>query len=563
MKINLECNRYAVNFNSEVISKEYHDVIIIGSGIAGVYTALDISPEYEIAILTKETIEISTPVLAQGGIAVSLDKKDSPELHFRDTISAGAGLCNEESVWVLVNEAEKNIRQLCRYGVNFDQRIPGELALTREAAHSMNRIIHAGDTTGKEVCDKLISVVRTKENVGIFERTFAVDIITRGDGSCAGVLAYDEDKSEYRIFFSNVVICAAGGFGQLYAHTTNPEIATGDGLCMAFRAGAKLTDMEFIQFHPTVLNHPANKSFLISEAVRGEGAVLRNSLGQRFMQDYHEKMELAPRDVVTRAIFEEMRRTGSPNVYLDITFKEKEYLENRFPNIYKTCLKYGIDISKDFIPVAPAEHYCMGGIRTDIYGRTGIKGFYACGEAACTGIHGANRLASNSLLEGLVFGHKIGSEVSAILKEKTAEASGFDMKINYIVPRKKTGICHQETRDKIRRIMTDKVGIIRSGGSMEEAKAEMRQLWNIYSGAAHESVAEIEIENMLMLAMLVIDAALMRKESRGAHYRKDFSVTDDENWKKSIDEVRSAADVLSGIDGCKAEGGGEKWLEQA
>ena len=547
----LKCNRYAVDFDTREIEQEHHDVVIIGSGIAGVYTALDISPEYDIAILTKQTIEISNSVLAQGGIAVSLDKKDSPELHFNDTISAGAGICNEESVWVLVNEAQKNIRQLCKYGVNFDQGSKGELALTREAAHSMNRIIHAGDTTGKEVCDKLISVVRTKKNVEIFERTFVIDILTEDeDDRCIGVLAYDEDKGAYKAYYSGVVICAAGGFGRLYRHTTNPEIATGDGLCMAYRAGAVLTDMEFVQFHPTVLHHPENESFLISEAVRGEGAILRNKYGRRFMPAYHEKAELAPRDIVTRAIFEEMKKTDSPEVYLDITFKEKKYLEARFPNIYRTCMSYGIDISKDMIPVAPAEHYCMGGIKTDIYGRTRIKGFYACGEAACTGIHGANRLASNSLLEGLVFGHKIGSEVSAILKDRSecdagkpsvevrgkTRTRGAD--IGYKTPRKKLEDDHLSARAAIRSLMTEKVGIIRSGESLASAMADITKLWEKYSGARHEGIDEVEVENKLLLAMIVTRAALMREESRGAHYRTDFNKTDDEKWKRNLDFIR-------------------------
>jgi len=382
-------HRYLMDFNTSSMETEYHDVLIIGSGIAGVYTALEMSSEFDIAILTKETIDISNSVLAQGGIAVSLDKEDSPELHFKDTIYAGAGLCDEDAVWVLVNEAASNIECLCKFGVNFDRKSPEELALTREAAHSKNRIIHAGDTTGKEVCDKLISVVKTRDNVKIKERTFVIDLLTENN-ICKGVIAIDEDTSKVKLYLSNIVICATGGFGQLYSNTTNPEVATGDGVCLAYRAGAELMDLEFIQFHPTVLYHPENKNFLISEAVRGEGALLKNIHGKRFMPEYHELNELAPRDVVSRAIFEEMRKTGSKHVFLDITFKSKEYLENRFPNIYKTCLGYGIDISRDYIPIAPTEHYCMGGIKTDVFGRTGIRGFYACGEAACTGIHGAN-----------------------------------------------------------------------------------------------------------------------------------------------------------------------------
>ena len=386
----VDMKRYLVDFDTEQMEKSYTDVLIIGSGIAGVYTALELGEHVNIAIITKEEVEISNSVLAQGGIAVSLDKNDSPEMHMRDTLYAGAGLCDEDSVSVLVHEAADNISRICDFGVQFDKNDGNKLALTREAAHSKNRIIHAGDATGKEVCDKLIHNVMQRKNVKIIERTWALDLLTR-DGVCYGVIAYDEVKREYKAYYAGLVICASGGYGQLYDHTTNPEVATGDGAAFTFRAGGALTDMEFIQFHPTVLYHPENRSFLISEAVRGEGAVLRNGSGERFMPGYHELAELAPRDVVSRCIFKEMKRTGEDHVYLDITHKDRDYLEQRFPTIFHTCLNYGIDISKDYIPVAPAEHYCMGGIKTGLYGDTGIQRFYACGESACNGIHGANR----------------------------------------------------------------------------------------------------------------------------------------------------------------------------
>lgn len=522
--------RYLIDFDIRDIACEYHDVVIIGSGIAGVYTALEIPEEYDVAILTKETIEISNSVLAQGGIAVSLDKEDSPELHFKDTLYAGAGLCDEKSVWVLVNEAAENIEHLCRLGVNFDRKSPGELALTREGAHSKNRIIHAGDTTGKEVCDKLTSVVKTRNNIKIKERTFVIDLLTE-DNTCKGVLVYDEDTSLVKACLSNIVVCATGGYGQLYEYTTNPEVATGDGVCLAYRAGAELMDLEFIQFHPTVLYHPENKSFLISEAVRGEGALLRNINGKRFMPEYHELNELAPRDVVSRAIFEEMRKTGSTHVYLDITFKERQYLESRFPNIFRTCLGYGIDISKDFIPVAPAEHYCMGGIRTDVYGRTPITGFYACGEAACNGIHGANRLASNSLLEGLVFGHKIGKEIDELLKNSSMRKAEFS--ISCRADRVKKDIDREAIRADIRKTMTENVGIIRHRDGLLDARNKMDRYYEILKDMQNESTRDLELQNILMLSRLVIESALEREESRGAHYRSDFSKPD-EKWIRHI-----------------------------
>jgi L-aspartate oxidase len=520
--------RYLVDFNTDELEKEYFDAVIVGSGIAGVYTALVIPDNLHIAILTKETLDISNSVLAQGGIAVSLDKEDSPELHFKDTIFAGAGLCNEDSVWVLVNEAAENINSLCKFGVNFDKSGKGELALGREAAHSKNRIIHVGDATGKEVCDKLIHNVLNKKNVEIKERTFAIDILT-SDGKCNGVLAYDEDSGKLKVYASPNVVCATGGYGQLYEYTTNPEVATGDGTCMAYRAGATLMDLEFVQFHPTVLYHPDNKSFLISEAVRGEGARLINAEGKRFMQEYHELMELAPRDVVARSIFKEMKKTNSSNVYLDITFKDSEYIKKRFPTIYSTCLKYGIDITKDYIPVAPAEHYSMGGIKTDAYGRTNIEGFFACGEADCNGIHGANRLASNSLLEGLVFGRRIGQEIANRRIDKTEAVS-----VNYKTDRKLLSIDRDAIKKDIKRTMTEYVGIERNEQGLLTAREKIRNYKSQVENLKNESIKDFEIQNMLTLSELVINSALERKESRGAHYRSDYSKRDDENWNRHI-----------------------------
>ncbi len=524
-------NRYLIDFDLNTIEKEYRDVIIIGSGIAGVYTALKISEKYNIAVITKDTIDISNSVLAQGGIAVSLDKEDSPELHFKDTIYAGAGLCDEDSVWTLVNEAAGNIKDLCQLGVNFDKKNSNELSLTREGAHSKNRIIHTGDYTGKEVCDKLISIVKTRENVKIEERTFVIDLLTE-DNICRGILIFNENKNTVKAYLSQVVICATGGFGQLYLNTTNPEVATGDGISFAYRAGSELMDLEFIQFHPTVLFHPDNKSFLISEAVRGEGAILRNNKCERFMPKYHELKELAPRDVVSRAIFEEMNKSKTTNVYLDITHKDREFLIKRFPNIYKTCLEYGIDISKDYIPVAPAEHYCMGGIRTDIYGRTNIKGFYACGEVACNGIHGANRLASNSLLEGLVFGNKIGQEVNEYLMDSGLK--NRELKISFKADRVYKDIDYKKIKTKIQEIMTLNVGIIRNEDGLLNAKNEIENFYDLLKDFDDRTIEYFEIKNMITLARLVIKSALEREESRGAHFRSDFDKTDDTNWKRNI-----------------------------
>ncbi|MDD4494861.1 MAG: L-aspartate oxidase [Eubacteriales bacterium] len=527
--------RYLIDFDMNEIDTAYYDVIIVGSGIAGMYTSLEIDSEYKIAILTKEGLDINNTTLAQGGIAVSLDKKDSPQLHFNDTIFAGAGLCDEEAVWVLVNEAKDNIEKIRDYGVKFDQQDSEHLALGREAAHSMKRIIHAGDTTGKVVWDQLAAVVSTKENINIFERNFVMDLLVE-DNCCKGIIALDETEGKYKVYLSNVVVCASGGYGQLYSYTTNPEVATGDGCALAYRAGASLTNLEFIQFHPTVLFHPENKSFLLSEAMRGEGAILRNSKGERFMPKYHEMNELAPRDVVSRSIFKEMKLTGCDHVYLDITFKDKEYIEARFPNIYKTCLSYGIDITKDYIPVAPAEHYCMGGIKTDIYGRTGITGFYACGESACNGLHGANRLASNSLLEGLVFGQRIVSEVRELLPDESSRRVEFSVK--YKTNRVRKNIDKNAVYNHIKNIMNEHVGIIRDKHGLTTALAEIRQYKEQLSDMKNETMLDLELKNMITLSELVIEAALEREESRGAHYRTDFPNTDDRNWRHNIIKSR-------------------------
>lgn len=525
-------NRYLLGFNTKNTPVEHYDAIIIGSGIAGVYTALQMDKTINIAVITKETLDISNSVLAQGGIAVSLDKDDSPEYHFKDTLYAGAGLCDEQTVWTLVSEAAENIDELCKYGVNFDKAENHRLMLSREAAHSKNRIIHTGDATGKEVCDTLIHALLKHDNVKIFERTFAVDIITQ-QNKCRGILTYMEDTKELKLLMADVVVCASGGYGQLYNYTTNPPVTTGDGAAMAYRAGCKLMDLELIQFHPTVLYHKENRSFLISEAVRGDGAILLNSQGERFMPSYHSMADLAPRDVVSRSIFQEIQKTKSTNVFLDITHKDPEYLKNRFPTIYKTCMRYGIDITKDKIPVAPAEHYCMGGIMADAFGRTDIEGFYACGEAACNGIHGANRLASNSLLEGLVFGKRIAIEVNRIVlnrpNKKQPSLEHFE------ASKKGTETIENvaELKTKLCKLMTRNVGIIRNETKLKEAMKQVLEMKEQVWDKVYETLEQWEFINMLTLAELVIKSALMRKESRGAHYRTDYPETDDINFKKN------------------------------
>lgn len=531
--------KYLVDFNTAEMKKIYTDVLIIGSGIAGVYTALELDDKYKITLITKEEVEISNSVLAQGGIAVSLDKNDSPEEHMRDTLYAGAGLCDEESVDVLVHEAADNIKRVCNFGVQFDknEKDKKQLALTREGAHSKNRIIHAGDATGKEVCDKLIHTLMKRQNVTIEERMWALDLLVK-DNTCYGIIAYNEETGEYSAFYAGIVICASGGYGQLYYYTTNPEVSTGDGAAMTYRAGGNLADLEFVQFHPTVLYHEQNKSFLISEAVRGEGALLRNSKGERFMPGYHELAELAPRDVVSRCIFSEMKKTGDSHMWLDITHQERDHLEKRFPTIFSTCLEYGIDMSKDYIPIAPAEHYCMGGIRTGLSGDTSIKRFYACGEAACNGIHGANRLASNSLLEGLVFGHRIGACAEKLINDdKISEIKSMpDFKATQENAKEYSDADFDKkaTIEKIRHTMSSLVGIVRTKESLEEALAIIGEIAEKAEKLKCTKPEDFILVNESMLAVLLIKSAIQREESRGAHYRADFPERDDENWKKHI-----------------------------
>ena len=522
-----------LNGNEEIIET---DVLIIGSGIAGVYTALCINSDIEITILAKEKIDISNSALAQGGIAVSLGKADSPKYHKDDTVFAGAGLSNEEMVWIMVSEARKNILDLCGLGVNFDMK-EGALSLTKEAAHSQRRIIHAGDFTGKEVCDKLIAAAKTKSNITLREKMFAIDLIT-DENICLGVLALDQNEGRQVIYKSPQVICASGGFGQLYKSTTNPIIATGDGMAMAYRAGAELYDMEFVQFHPTALYHKKDKSFLISEAVRGEGAVLRNSRSELFMDKYHEMKELAPRDIVARAIFSEMANTGAECVYLDITHKDRDYLKTRFPKIFSTCLEYGIDISKDYIPVAPAEHYCMGGIKTNNIGETGIERLYACGEVACTGIHGANRLASNSLLEGLVFGNRIAQDVNSKTKtigsEHTIPLIRTDRWGSFKRPR-------SEYEKDIKDTMSRYAGITRNGKDLQNANDRINCMLAELSDSRCRSMAQCQVMNMAAVAKMVISSALKRTESRGAHYRHDFPKPS-EKWLINISNRKRSSD---------------------
>jgi L-aspartate oxidase len=508
--------------------QEEWEYVVIGSGIAGLYTAYIASrAERKAVVLTKHTILDSNTDKAQGGIAACLGAADSPELHLKDTLAAGAGLCDREAVSILVNEGPRRVEDLIELGARFD-RDNGQLVLGREGAHSRRRILHAaGDATGAEIQRVLTEQAYQNPSIDVRENHFVVDLLVK-ENTCYGVLAYDLTEQCLKVFWGRVVVLASGGVGQLYKHNTNPEVATGDGIAMAYRAGAEVMDMEFIQFHPTVLNLPGAPRFLISEAVRGEGAYLYNRHGERFMTRYHEMADLAPRDVVVQAILQEMMKTESEEVFLDLSHLSKKKIHQRFPTISRTCQVYGLNIEKDPIPVTPAAHYIMGGVKTSLYGETSIDGLYACGEVACQGVHGANRLASNSLLDGLVFGYRIVERAHRFLAGYRPSGHGFSC-TQLAEP---GNIDYEQLRTSLRSTMERCVGPVRTFESLNEALAFFAGLGGL---AKHQAAdwEEMEVRNMLQVAELITEAALMRTESRGGHYRLDFPAPS-ERWRRHI-----------------------------
>jgi L-aspartate oxidase len=513
--------------------------IVIGSGIAGLYTALELSKTARVILITKSFIQESNTYYAQGGIASALGVEDSPELHYQDTIMAGAGLCKSEAVKILVAEGLDRVRQLIDYGVPFD-RNQGEVCFTQEAAHSRRRILHAhGDATGRAISETLMDQLR-ESNITVYEQHFALALATEA-GVCRGVVTVKQGN--LKLFLASAVILCTGGLGQIYEKTTNPAVATGDGMILAYRAGAVLTDLEFIQFHPTALFLPPAPSFLISESVRGEGGLLINTAGDRFMPRYHKLAELAPRDIVARSIYAEMQRTNSSWVFLDLSKMRPEVIKERFPNIYDTCLQYGLNIITDPIPVAPAAHYMMGGVMTDLWGRTSIPGLYAAGEVAATGVHGANRLASNSLLEGLVFGGRIADSLknnSGELPKKNA--NGFKIHYPEIL------ISYKQWTDEfiaLRKITTEYLGIVRDRAGLQEAKRLLPPETGSFAKNGFEfNPGFFELQSMITLAGLIARAASIRTESRGAHFRADYPDSNP-SWQKHIQFQDQKDEVLS------------------
>jgi L-aspartate oxidase len=512
-----------------------YDYIIVGSGIAGLYAALLAREHGSVLVLTKGSIDDCNTRWAQGGIAAPVGPDDSPEKHLQDTIVAGAGLVDEEAARVLTSEAADRIRDLVRLGVRFDTD-HGEVALAREGAHSVPRVLHAGgDSTGMYMELTLSSVAR-QQGVTVLEYTIATELGTgnREQGWVKGVRALNTQTGGAREYECRSLVLATGGAGQLYRFSTNPQVATGDGIALAYRAGAEIMDMEFIQFHPTALKLPGVQPFLISEAVRGEGGILRDVHGVRFMPEYDERAELAPRDIVARAIRDRMLKTGADHVVLDVTHLEADMVTARFPQIYRFCLDAGLDLTREPIPVSPAAHYTMGGIRTNTWGETTVPGLYACGECACTGVHGANRLASNSLLETVVFAKRV---INRTLESPGTSAPETEGAVDLSQSQPVDGPASL-SREAIQALMWDDVGIVRDGDGLARAKRTLAG-WQSRLEAPTDRPSQ-EAADLLTCGRLATEAALIREESRGAHYRTDFPEPREE-WRRHVVFRRQSA----------------------
>lgn len=499
------------------------DFLIIGSGIAGLRAAIELAPHGSVLIINKGRPLESTTEFAQGGIAVVFQEEDSLQSHREDTLKAGKGLCNREAVEILVKEGPLRVRELMDWGACFDQE-EGRYIFAREGAHSHARILRAGgDATGTEILKTLARKVGDFSSVTRLNNHFGMDLLV-DNGVCIGAVLLKESEGTLTFVGAKAVLLASGGAGQVYSRTTNPTVATGDGMAMAYRAGAYLSDMELVQFHPTALSLPGVPAFLLTEAMRGEGARLLNRKGEAFMTRYHPDAELAPRDTVARAIWEEMQKTGSDHVYLDITHHEAHYLRTRFPNIYRTCLKYGLDITRERIPVSPSAHFMIGGVQTDLHGASTLPGLFAAGEVATCGIHGANRLASNSLLEGLVMGARAATAMAKRDHPRAAVSSLTAVAQDYLTQITSLGTLPSQTLDADRQHLSElmwiKVGIVRTASSLTEAIHALGG-WDILQRGKPVSRKVGEFGNLLTVAKLITKAALLREESRGVHYRAD------------------------------------------
>ncbi|MBN2718865.1 MAG: L-aspartate oxidase [Deltaproteobacteria bacterium] len=506
------------------------DYLVVGTGIAGLVFARNVAPHGRVIMLTKQHLDDSATYQAQGGIASVIDTSDTFDSHIADTLATGRGLCNPETVEICVKDGPARIEEMISIGTHFTHKKdqPDRLDLGREGGHSARRIVHAADATGREMIRALGESMRALENVTIYEHHMAVNLIVPDKETpnrrCKGVYALDRKTGEIHTFVSPVTVLATGGLGKVYLYTSNPDVATGDGVAMGYRAGAKVANMEFFQFHPTILYHPDAKSILISEAVRGEGAVLRDMRGKKFMARYHERQELAPRDVVARAIDDVLKRTGDDHVWLDITHRDPDFIRERFPNIYASCQRFGIDMTREWIPVVPGAHYSCGGLVTDTFGHTTIPGLFAIGEVACTGLHGANRLASNSLLEALVFAHRAARLLIDSPPEKMDFADVADWTVGDAIPSDENVVVSQDW-DEIRRFMWNFVGIVRSERRLERASRRHAMLQAEIAEYYWKYVITsdlVELRNISTVAHLIIACAQSRRESRGLHYTSDF-----------------------------------------
>jgi L-aspartate oxidase len=527
----MNAHRYLVQFNPKQTPHVFTDILIIGAGIAGLRAAMEIPGNLDVLVVTKDQIQQSNSAFAQGGIAGVLSPEDRFENHIEDTLSAGGGLCARAVVEMVVREAPNQINDLIRFGTHFDEE-QGQLALTREGGHSHRRIVHAlGDATGFEVMRAIIARTREQPNVTIWDDSFTLDLLTDA-GRCVGALV-DRPNQGKLLIWAKQTILASGGAGMVYRETTNPPVATGDGMAAAYRAGAELRDMEFMQFHPTVLYVAGSSRFLISEAVRGEGAYLCDKHMDRFMPKVDPRAELAPRDVVAQAIVRQMEKTKHPNVYLDLRHLDKALVRRRFPGIDRVCRSSGLDITSDLIPVRPGAHYMIGGVTVDAHGRTALPGLWAAGEVTSSGLHGANRLASNSLLEGLVFGTACArgaAEAAAALPDRftaLALASKFDSA-------EMAALDVADVTNSLRSLMVRHMGVIRDRAGLAEAQHDVAFWRRSVLVREFADRAGWELQNLLTIARLMIDAALKREESRGVHFRSDFPGRDDAHWQKHI-----------------------------
>jgi len=530
-----EFRRYLVNIDSTSTHQLFADCLVVGAGIAGLRTAIEAAGHRNVIIACKNSLEESNSWKAQGGIASVLDKTDTFESHIADTLNAGCGISDKKIVNLVVRQGPQLIEQLLRWGTNFDL-INGHISTTLEGGHSHPRIAHAhGDETGRIITETLIRKVRENPNIKIVEHFYAVDLLTNDDNDCVGIIGCD--KRGPQIIWAANTILATGGAGRLYRETTNPEVATGDGIAMAYRAGAVLADLEFMQFHPTTLYIAGASRALITETLRGEGATLLDNKGRRFMKEYHESAELAPRDIVSRAILSQMLKTKSTHVYLDVRHFNKKHFAKRFPLISELCESFDIDVSKDLIPVRPSAHYMIGGVKTDSTAKTSIENLYACGEIAATGLHGANRLGSNSLLEGLVLGKIAGQSASQNIK--TGVSLLKHPTVKYQIPHSnRSRLDTADVRNSLRALMWRNVGITRKTQPLKEAQ-EIIKFWQRYvMDKNFDRPAGWECQNMLTVCLLMTHSAQQRAESRGVHFRSDFPNTDDEHFKKHIEITR-------------------------